>query len=395
MTHQIPFYPADILLPVNPTSAWPTIACDQYTAEPAYWEEAWRLVGNSPSTLRITLPEIYLKSPDKEERIAGINRTMQEYLQNGILREYPDAMILTERTLPDGRVRRGIVGAVDLAAYDYTKGAKPVIRATEGTVLERIPPRVAIRKNALLELPHVMLLIDDPAYTVIEPEAEDKGKLLYDLDLMQNGGHVRGYHLNQQAQSRILAALDALACKDDDPMLFAVGDGNHSLATAKACAMDEPDNPLAARALVELVNIHDLSLVFEPIYRVLFHVNPEEVAQAAAAFFPKEGSAVTMLAGEQEWQFYANGLVCGNVQAFLDQYLSAHPEAEVDYIHGEDVVRRLASEPSTVGFLFQGIEKRELFPYVKEYGVLPRKTFSMGEANEKRYYLEARRIKQI
>lgn len=394
MTHQIPFYPADILLPMNPTSAWPTIACDQYTAEPAYWEEAWRLVGDSPSTLRITLPEIYLKSPDKEERIAGINRTMQEYLQSGILREYPDAMILTERTLPDGRVRRGIVGAVDLAAYDYTKGAKPMIRATEGTVLERIPPRVAIRRNASLELPHVMLLIDDPIHTVIEPAAEEKGKLLYDLDLMQNGGHVRGYLLDKEAQSRILVALDALVV-GDDPMLFAVGDGNHSLATAKACAMNEPNNPLAARALVELVNIHDPSLVFEPIYRVLFHVDPEEVARAADAFFPKEGSAVTMLAGGKQWQFCADGLVCGCVQTFLDRYLSSHPEAEVDYIHGEDVVRRLASEPSTVGFLFQGIEKSELFPYVKEYGALPRKTFSMGEANEKRYYLEARRIKQI
>jgi len=391
MNHSVPFHPADILLPVHPTDRYPVVACDQYTSEPNYWEQVERIVGDAPSTLRLTLPEIYLKEEDLPERIEAVNASMERYLSEGVLKEYPDAMILVERRLADGRCRMGLIGAVDLDAYDHTPGTRAMIRATEGTVLERIPPRVAVRKGAFIELPHVMLLLDDPEKTVIEPLIGN-GEQIYDLTLMQGGGSVKGWLLDEGAKERVLSTLGAL-CEGEDPMLFAVGDGNHSLATAKACAALSP-SPLASRALVEVVNLHDPALDFEPIYRVLFGVNAEEVFAAAEAFFDGgEGKEITLLAGNRRMTVKAEGLICEKVQAFLDSYLATHPEGEVDYIHGEEVVERLSTEEGTVGFLFPGIAKSELFPYVKAQGSLPRKTFSMGHAHDKRYYLEGRRIR--
>ncbi len=396
---QVPFEAADILLPACGHEAWSVIACDQHTSEPEYWEEAERLIGSAPSALRLILPEIFLREDKLDGRIRAINDAMREYLHEGVFRLYEDAMILVERTLSDGRVRHGLVGAVPLSAYDYEPGSKPLIRATEGTVLSRIPARVEIRREAPLELPHVMLLDDDPGCTVTEPLAAEKARfpLVYDFDLMLGGGHLRGYLLDRKAQEHVKCALAALCGGEEEPMLMAVGDGNHSLAAAKVCAA-ESGLLRAQTALVELVNIHDPALDFEPIYRVLFHVKPEEVLLAAKAYFngsASDGKRIRMVfpGGTEHAVFGTDALVCRQVQDFLDRFLSEHPEAVVDYIHGEDSVYRFASEENTVGFLFDGISKAELFPYVKRNGVLPRKTFSMGEACDKRYYMEARKLR--
>ncbi len=384
---KLPFGRADVLLPREGFDTWAVVACDQYTSQPDYWQELDRLVGDRPSTLRITLPEIYLEEPDMADRIAAINGTMHRYLEEGLLREYKDAMILVERRLADGRTRRGIVGAVDLMAYDYEAGSTSPIRATEGTVLSRIPPRVAIRREAPLELPHIMILIDDPDGTVI-PTAPD-GEILYDTDLLMNGGHIRGSLMSDRAVEHALACLTRQS--QTRALLFAMGDGNHSLATAKACY--RPEEPLSRYALAEIVNIHDPALDFEPIYRVVFGVDPTDLLRETKAHFAAATQhPVTCLFGEAIDTFAVDGLAAGSLQSFLDGYLARHPEASVDYIHGEDTVRALASQPDAVGFLFDGIRKDELFPYVEAHGALPRKTFSMGEAHDKRFYMECRRI---
>lgn len=388
MTKKLPFGPADILLPKKDFDRWAVVACDQYTSQPEYWAEADSIVGDAPSALRITLPEVYLEDEGVEDRIAAINQTMKEYLDKGLLHEYKDAMIYVERTLKDGRTRRGIVGAIDLSAYDYNVGSRSAVRATEGTVLSRIPPRVAIRREASLELPHVMILIDDPEGRVI-PTAPS-GEVLYDTDLMLNGGHIRGSLIAEEVMAEILAALSEAASEHE--LLFAVGDGNHSLATAKAC-YDE-GNPLSHYALAEIVNIHDEALDFEPIYRVLFGVDPENVlAEAKAAFASATEHRVECLTLGKKDSFFVDGLAAGTLQGFLDAYVAAHEGAVVDYIHGEEAVKELSSRPDAIGFLFDGIAKSELFPYVEKNGCLPRKTFSMGEAHDKRYYMECRRIK--
>lgn len=384
----LPFGKADILLPTENFDKWSVVACDQYTSQPDYWEKADKLVGDAPSTLRITLPEVYLEEPDVEKRITAINDTMKKYLDEGVLREYKDAMVYVERTLHDGRTRRGIVGAIDLTAYDYNVGSRSAVRATEGTVLSRIPPRVAIRREAGLELPHVMILIDDPEGKVIPTEVS--GEVLYDTDLMLNGGHIRGSLMSEEAMEQALAALSEAAQVHE--LLFAVGDGNHSLATAKAC-FDEK-NPLSHYALAEIVNIHDEALDFEPIYRILFGVDPADVLTEAKAHFAAASEhRVSCLSKNGADSFCVDGLAAGSLQAFLDAYVAAHAGATVDYIHGEDAVKELSMQEGAIGFLFDGIAKSELFPYVEKNGCLPRKTFSMGEAHDKRYYMECRRIR--
>lgn len=413
------FAGADILLPdFNTVSAekWAVIACDQFTSEAHYWEKADRIVGDSPSTLRVILPEVYLN--ETERRIPLINAKMEKYLKD-VLLEHPDSMIYVERLQSDGEIRKGVVMAIDLECYDFKKGADSLIRATEATVIERIPPRVAIRRDAKIELPHVMLLIDDPDRTVIEPLVNDKAsKLAYDTDLMLGGGHIMGRFLGNEAKASLSAALDALitpqAMKDRygdeslSPLLFAVGDGNHSLATAKTiyeelkASIGEEDafSHPARYALVEVVNIHDEALKFEPIYRVMFKVDAENVLDELKAYSEKIcGSAEAQIVeyitakenGEIRFEHPEKQLTVGTLQAFIDGYLKAHPEAEVDYIHGEDSVKSLIS-PTSIGFIFSGMGKSELFKTVIYDGALPRKTFSMGHAQDKRYYLECRRI---
>ncbi len=413
------FKTADVLLPdFKKVSAyrWATVACDQFTSEPEYWEKAETTVGDAPSALRVILPEVYLS--EAEERIPKINQTMKEYLAD-VLTCHKDSAIFVERTQSDGSVRRGLVLAVDLEAYDYKKGATSLIRATEATVVERIPPRVAIRRGADIELPHVMLLIDDPEKTVIEPlVTQCDGELAYDTELMLGGGRIRGRFLSEKNKESSFSALDALitpeqmsaryGSKSLSPLLFAVGDGNHSLASAKAAyeevkvrlgsaAMDHP----ARYALVEVVNIHDDALKFEPIYRVMFGVEPLDVLRSLEKYLSSlNGSADAQsfdyvygeVSGHMDIPHPARQLTVGTLQDFIDGYIAAHTGAEVDYIHGEESVKSLAKRQNAIGFLFSGMSKSELFKTVIFDGALPRKTFSMGHAEDKRYYLEARKI---
>ena len=410
------FYPADILLPDFKKvdgEKYAVVACDQFTSEPAVWDETERIVGDAPSTLRFILPELYLS--ERKERIPGIHAEMDKAQSDGLFTEYPHAMIYLRRTQSDGTVREGLVGAVDLLDYDYRPGSKPPIRATEGTVLERVPPRVDIRRGAKIELPHVMLLLDDPDKTVIEPLADlvtDKAPL-YDFDLMQGGGHVTGYLLDRAKQKRVDDALDALTPDVDDPLIFAVGDGNHSLAAAKAyfeelCDTlgDEALSHPARYALVELVNLHSPALVFRPIYRAVFGADEtdltnallSDVLAASVGNSDVKPTRLTVLTGKTPFEVtYPHGthpLDVGTLQSFLDRYAAAHPGVTVDYIHGEEALASIVSERGAIGFLFPGMEKEQLFPAVSEKGALPRKTFSMGEARDKRYYLEARRISE-
>ncbi|MBR2721404.1 MAG: DUF1015 domain-containing protein [Clostridia bacterium] len=416
------FRSAEILLPDFEKidgSLWSVVACDQFTSEGAYWASVEQTVKNAPSTLSMILPELYLN--EAEARVPLINQAMREQLQQN-LRAYPDAMIYLARTQSDGSVRRGIIGAIDLECYDYSKGSTSPVRATEGTVLERIPPRVAIRRDAPLELPHIMLLIDDERRSVIEPliEAYDNKAPLYDFDLMEGGGHVRGHLLDPATQESIQKALAALILPEEigkkygdatlAPLWFAVGDGNHSLATAKAsyeeikaAIGEEAAKSHPARyALAEVVNLHDDALNFEPIYRVVFGCNPEQLKAELLAYIDSlNGTAAaqrfTLLTeqSEEEMEIPApvQQLTVGTLQAFLDVYIKRHPEVEVDYIHGEDSLRSLVKAADTVGFLFEGMRKDELFRTVMFDGALPRKTFSMGHARDKRYYLECRKIK--
>ena len=421
----LPFRPADILLPKDcEYSKWSVVACDQYTSQPEYWQRVEEYVGRSPSTLRLILPESCLEGPNVETDIMEINNTMSRYLREGRFVEHPNTLFYVERTLDNGKVRRGLMGMVDLEQYDYEPGSSAPIRATEGTVLSRIPPRVAVRKNAPVELPHVMLLVDDPDKTVIEPLADqtDSMQVLYDFDLMERGGHIKGWELTEDQQAQVARALSALAdpakfndrygTKDAAVMLFAVGDGNHSLATAKECyerqkRLTPPEHwaTLPARyALVELDNLHDASLEFEPIHRLVFGAKPEELLSALVEYYPGAqrddgagGHKLAYVYGENQGVVSvpdpAAQLPVGTLQNFLDWYLARHKGVRVDYIHGEDVARKLAAQPDTVGFLLPAMGKEELFPTVIRDGVLPRKTFSMGEAHDKRFYLEARKIR--
>ncbi|MGI5977184.1 MAG: DUF1015 domain-containing protein [Candidatus Limivicinus sp.] len=396
MSVEIPFYPADILIPKSGHEKWASIACDQYTSQPEYWEKAYEIAGGSPSCLHITLPEIFLNSGGYEERIKSINTEMYKYLDEGVFREYRNALILVERSLSNGRLRRGIVGAFDLSAYSYEKGSKPLIRPTEGTVLSRIPPRVEIRRNAPLELPHIMVLMDDRKKEIIEKIDTAELCPLYDFQLMLGGGRLRGWLIPENIQKVIFEKLNRLAeeCGEDgDRLLFAVGDGNHSLASAKAAA-EVIGTKEAGYALAELVNIQSEGVDFEPVYRVLFNADTSDVAERLKEAFPeKSGRKIEYFSAETEGSVYVDGLETELLQNFLDAYAEEHPEARIDYIHGISAVRELADRDGAIGFIYGGIGKNELFDYVRRCGILPRKTFSIGEAQDKRYYMEARKIR--
>ena len=394
------FSPADILLPRNGFEKWSVIACDQYTSEPEYWKSAEQFVGEAPSALKIILPEAYLEK-DNQERIEKVNAKMLEYLSCDLLEKHENAMFYIERTQSDGKVRRGIIGKIDLECYDYRKGAASAIRATEETVLERIPPRVKIRENAPLELPHVMLLIDDPEKTVIEPIASNSKSFtaVYDFELMLGGGHIKGWKLDDSGCEAVVNALTRLE-EENGGLLFCVGDGNHSLASAKACYEKEP-NDKNRYALAEFVNIHDTALEFEPIYRVVFGAEPNALIDA---FIKKSGGEYTGADAQKYTCIFGDcsheisvaphsKLCVGTLQSFLDGYIKEHPEVKIDYIHGIDSVKKLCSKDNAVGFIFEGMQKSELFGAVMGDGSLPRKTFSMGHADDKRFYLEARKIK--
>ncbi|MBQ4168145.1 MAG: DUF1015 domain-containing protein [Clostridia bacterium] len=418
---------------------WACVACDQYTSQPDYWEGCENVVGDAPSTLRIMLPEIYLEKPGEDERIAAIRKTMDEYMANGTLRDLGEGFMLTRRTV-DGKTRTGLVVALDLECYDYNKGSTTLIRATEGTIVERIPPRLRIRDGAPLELPHILVLIDDEKRTVIEPifEAVKSAPKFYDFELMQNGGHIEGWFINDEAT--IKNAIDALTALIDPmkygremaPLLFAMGDGNHSFATAKAnweklkatLPEEERENHPARYALVELENVHDEGIVFEPIHRVVFNVSVPKFLSSLKEKLTQQnpGGIVDIQLFESERRFNRNlehavaegghvipvvirgkrgfiavrrpsaQLEVGTLQNALDAILKATPGATIDYIHGADVVCDLGSKLNNIGFLLPAMDKSAFFKTVVFDGALPRKTFSMGEAHEKRYYLECRKI---
>ena len=392
----IPFGPADILLPAEGFEKWACVACDQFTSEPKYWLDAEKAVGDAPSALNIILPEVWLGRNDAE-RACKINAEMERYLAGGVFNEYPDSMIYVERTLPNGAIRLGLVGAVDLEAYDYNVGSKSPVRATEGTVLSRIPPRVSVREGAPLEMPHIMLLVDDVKRTVIEPLKALELPLLYDFELMLGGGHIRGYLVDRATHSDVIEniekALSLLAENTpDDGVLIAMGDGNHSLATAKECYRRNPTKR-NRYALAELVNIHDEALVFEPIYRVVFGCDPDELlAECQKALTPGKNK-IEWHTSTSSGEISTGELVTDVLQRIIDDYVAAHPASECDYVHGVESTLTLVSEgDDRIAFIFDGMDKSELFPYVEKKGALPRKTFSMGEAESKRYYIEARRI---
>ena len=407
------FYPADILLPKGQDmTKWAVVACDQFTSEPEYWQAVEQQVGDAPSTLRLILPEANLKAPNVDEFIADINAAMADYLDKGIFETLPASLIYVERQQSDGRIRHGLVGMVDLDAYDFTPGSGALIRATEATVQERIPPRARVRRNAPIELPHVMLLIDDPEKTVIEPltAAADTMDVVYDFDLMQNGGHIKGYRLSEKQIDAVADALTGLCAPEAQmakyhlsgaaPLLFAVGDGNHSLATAKACYEEQkkgktPEEYLklpARFALVEVVNNHDDALQFEPIHRVLFGVDPTHLIAKLKEYYPGtyegqgEGHCFAYCyaghSGHLTIPHPAKQLCVASVQTFLDDYLK----------EGDAVVDELSAKPGNFGIKLPAMGKEQLFKTVMADGVLPRKTFSMGHAQDKRYYIEARKI---
>ncbi|WP_312613613.1 DUF1015 domain-containing protein [Oscillibacter sp.] len=420
--NRLGFYPADILLPASADmEKWAVVACDQFTSQPEYWEAVEQTVGEAPSTLRLILPEAKLNDPAVEQHIADINASMRKYVEGGVFKTLPASLIYMERTQSDGKVRHGLVGMVDLDQYDYTPGSGALIRATEGTVLSRIPPRVKVRQDAPVELPHVMLLIDDPDETVIEPLGGQSGAMekLYDFDLQQGGGHLTGWKLTESQTDAVADALTALCSpdqmerkygmKDAAPLLFAVGDGNHSLATAKTCYENKkkvtPKEQWATLperyALVEVVNNHDDALKFEPIHRVVFDVDAEKLLAAFKAFYPSahegEGEGHTIAytwAGGKGFITVPDPKVqleVGTLQAFIDEYLKDNG-GEVDYIHGDEVTDELGAKPGNIGFKLPAMGKEQLFKTVMADGVLPRKTFSMGHAQDKRYYVEARAI---
>ena len=409
------FLPADILFPkVDSMEKWAVIACDQFTSDPAYWERVRKNAEGAPSTINLILPEAELGTPQEAAHTALINRTMKEYLDAGVFETLKDAFVYVERTLENGSVRPGLVGMVDLDAYDYSTGSVSTIRATEKTVVERIPPRMRVRRDAPIELPHILMLCDDDEKVLIEPIAAHKASLrkLYDFDLMEGGGHITGYLVSGEEaaafEDRLTAYTAACPEKYQDlpgaSLVFAVGDGNHSLATAKSCyeelkaknpGVDLSNHP-ARYALVELENIHDEAQQFEPIHRVVVETDPEALLAALEPWCAPDGYPITWYAGEKTGTVYLDRsrsqLEVGVLQQFLDEYLAAHP-GKIDYIHGDEDLKNLARQDRAIGFLLPAMAKSQLFRGVVADGVLPRKTFSMGHAREKRYYLEGRTIK--
>lgn len=391
--------PADILLPKKDFEKWSVIACDQYTSEPKYWQEVEENVGDVPSAYNIVLPEAYL-TDDDTDKIQAINNKMCEYLNGDVFTEHKNTLVYIERTLKDGKIRKGLLGLIDLEEYSYLKGADTLIRATEETVLERIPPRVNIREGASIELPHIMLLIDDAENKVIEPIAQKCSgyEKLYDFTLMQNAGSIKGFAVKNADIEVIQDKLDELKNLSNDGFLYAVGDGNHSLASAKEC-YNQGKGP--RYALAEVVNIHDSSLEFEPIYRVVFGVNPTKlindfVEAFGGEYVGEDAQTFTCVYGntEQKISVKPTGKLCvATLQAFLDKYIKNERNIKIDYIHGTDSVYELCKKENTLGFIFSGMEKSELFVAVSADGSLPRKTFSMGCADDKRFYLEGRKIK--
>ncbi len=400
------FSAADILLPrfekgSSLWGGWSVIACDQFTSEPEYWAEAEKLSAGQLSALDLVLPEAYLESEKEAEGKARIAAAMTDITTK--LDKHSNCMILLERTLPNGAIRRGIVGKIDLEEYDFTADSSSAVRATEETVIERIPPRVAVRESATVELPHIMVFADDRDGDIFAPAFNIKDTLekIYDFELMLGGGHVCGYKLDGAALEAVCCGIHKYEEKRAGTVVYAVGDGNHSLASAKAHyenikkSLGEKAAEHPARyALAEIVDLGDSSIVFEPIYRILKNCDPCDVLTSLKTAGVGGGKTECIFDGKREVVDIPalHPLTVGSLQMFIDAYIKDHPQCSCDYIHGVDSLEALSGEKGVIGFLFNGIDKSELFGYVTDHGALPRKTFSMGEAKSKRYYLEAREI---
>lgn len=405
MKHNTIFSPAEILLPKDyvDLSKWAVVACDQFTAAPSYWAECEAIIGPSPSAYYYILPEAYLGTEKEKIHAAKITASMKQFDRTAMKRF--DGILYLERTLPNGAVRHGMIGKIDLEAYDYSADSNSPVRATEATVLERIPPRCRVRSEAVVELPHILILIDD-RLGIIQSLGEKKADLLplYNFDLMQDGGHVSGYGV---AGTALDGLMEQIAAHESSTagVVYAMGDGNHSLAAAKAhyenikaqlgeAASDHP----ARYALCEVTALGDESLVFEPIYRIMQNCDPADVMAALEKITEKGCGTqkISVLTRENEETVHftspSHALTVGSLQNFIDDYIQTHPKVKCDYIHGEETIRSLSHGANTVGFIYDGMDKSELFPYVEKHGTLPRKTFSMGEAESKRYYLEMRAI---
>lgn len=413
------FIPGDILLPKNEDlSLWSVIACDQFTSQPEYWDEVDRRVGDTPSTLRLMLPEAYLETRDTALETEKINAAMSSYLDDGIFKTIDSSYIYVERQLTVGHTRRGLVGLIDLEAYDYRADSTSPIHATEGTVEERLPPRVKVREGASLELPHIIVFVDDPENKVFSAVGE--GEVLYDFDLMDGGGHITGRRVCGEAAQGVMHSLDTLSNPEylearyklmgKPPVIIAMGDGNHSLATARLCwesikqglSAEERETHPARYSLAELCNIHDPSIVFEPIHRVLFATDTNDFFARAQSFFDAAAGAeggshkIKCICGAEEKSIEVRGLTIGSLisaaQSFCTAYIAEHG-GSLDYIHDDDTAEKMARNDGCAGLLLPAMDKNELFPSIIGSGVFPAKSFSIGPARDKRYYLECRRIK--
>jgi hypothetical protein len=409
------FLPADILLPKTGLENWAVVACDQYSSQPDYWLRVEERVKDSPSALNLILPEAWLGGWKEQEHQQKIAQKMQEYQENDVFQTCENSFVYVEKTLQSGKVRCGLVGMVDLEAYDFHKGSASAIRATEETILERIPPRVAIREKADLELPHILMLADDPDNILLGSLQKNKSllPLLYDFDLMENGGHITGYLVSGENLALFEEAYDdyvkqsetRYADLNEYGLRFAVGDGNHSLATAKACwekikpvlSEEEAKTHPARFALAELENLHDEALEFEPIHRILTEVDTDDLLEYLKQFSLGHSSwPVKWYTQEQEGILYLDPSLSQLPAALIQQKLDAYLKekgGEIDYIHGEEALKALSHNPQSIGLQLPQVDKASLFRTVIADGALPRKTFSMGHAHEKRYYLEARKIK--
>jgi hypothetical protein len=432
----------EILLPKKGTdlTKWAIVACDQYTSQPQYWEKVKELVGDNPSTLKLIIPEAYLEELDQVQAANTIRAQMEEYLDNGTLVPGKQGFILVDRKTSHAPSRKGLIVALDLEHYDYSADSKSLIRATEGTVIDRLPPRITIRREALLEIPHIMVLIDDPDATVIEPLFKKDLKKIYDVELMMNSGHVTGYMVDDENTIGEIAENIARLADPElfgrkyqvlsgDVLLYAMGDGNHSLATAKSVwelMKKEADDIEAimhhpARySLVELVNLHDPGLEFEPIHRVVFNISADDLLEKMKVYYQTQGASFSYstFGSLHEMKMFPDriddmhqvsfvsentcgtllvenpkmNLEAGTLQTFLDEYTGKNPQAKIDYIHGDDIVTELGTQPGNMGFYLPAISKHDLFRTIILDGALPRKTFSMGNADEKRFYMECRKI---
>ena len=396
------FCSTDFLIPENcDMEKWATIACDQYTAQPEYWKTVREFIGDCPSTLHTFFPEAELAVAGKNGyQIYGENMT--DYLNRGILREYPNSYIYVKRTLNNGDIRNGILGVIDLERYDYEPKESTKIFATEATVLQRVPPRVELRKDAPLEFSHTVIFCDDPNMELIEPLENKCGQFenLYAFDLMFGGGRICGYRIDGKEAEELEERIRAYEVNN----MYLVGDGNHSLVTAKltyeALKRTNPDTDWcchpARYAMVELENIHQSAMRFEPIYRIAICAEPQALIKDFGEMDDPDGVGIIWIRGNEEGTVRLHvddgELPIEALQRFLDQWITAN-SCVIDYIHGADSVKQLAQEPNTVGFLLPNMDKRILFPYILSGKVMPRKSFSIGHATEKRYYLEGRKIK--